>query len=461
MRGEEVIVVFDIGKTNKKILLFNKSLNVVYREERRFSQLTDPEGFDCENIGRIQEWVQERMAFLVYNEDFSIKGVNFSTYGASLVFLDKDGNRLTPLYSYLKNISPQIKEDLFEKYDGEVEFCRKTASPSLGMLLNSGVQILWLKEAHPDTFSRVESILHFPHYLSYLFTKRIVSEFTSIGCHTFLWDFDEDNYHRWIKDLNLKLPEPVASSTTFDVELLDKKIAIGTGIHDSSSSLVPYMLGSKEPYILLSTGTWCINMNPFNHTSLTRDQLRNDCLNYFNINKQQVKSSRFFLGHMHDMSLRMIAKWFDISLKNCLSIEPDEELLKIYLNDKKQSRIFFRNYNIDKFFDLTVDLSQFKNYSEAYHRLMYDLTKLNVVAISRVIEKKNIIKAIYVTGGFVNNKIFLRLLATFFNDMEVYTSEIENASAMGAALTIWHVINENNPPPINLNLKKWDPIQNI
>ena len=33
---QEVIAVFDIGKTNKKILLFDDGMNLVFQEEEKF-----------------------------------------------------------------------------------------------------------------------------------------------------------------------------------------------------------------------------------------------------------------------------------------------------------------------------------------------------------------------------------------------------------------------------------------
>ena len=120
--------------------------------------------------------------------------------------------RITPVYNYLKPIDDNIPERLYRRYGGQDEFCRRTASPALGML-NSGIQILWLKTAKPEVFSKVRYILHFPQYISYLITGKICSEHTSIGCHTALWDFDNMKYHSWVSDKELDLPQPVPVET--------------------------------------------------------------------------------------------------------------------------------------------------------------------------------------------------------------------------------------------------------
>ena len=55
---DRVIAVFDIGKTNKKIILFNCKMKVVHEEEHKFSQITDDDGFECDDIERIEEWIK-------------------------------------------------------------------------------------------------------------------------------------------------------------------------------------------------------------------------------------------------------------------------------------------------------------------------------------------------------------------------------------------------------------------
>ena len=49
----------------------------------------------------------------------------------------------------------------------------------------------------------------------------------------------------------------------------------------------------KEPFVLLSTGTWCISLNPFNQAALTVDELTNDVL-YIQYEGKQVKRQGYF-----------------------------------------------------------------------------------------------------------------------------------------------------------------------
>lgn len=432
----EVIAVFDIGKTNKKILLFDHSFKVLSQNVAKFPVTADEDGFECDDIDLITTWIREELENISASKDYKLVGVNFSTYGASLMFLNKEGKRLTPVYNYLKKISPTIQNNLFMEYDGKDEFCRKTASPALGLLLNSGIQVLWLQNEKPKIFNQATAILHFPQYLSFSLTGKIVSEPTSIGCHTFMWDFDRMTYHRWVSDKGVKLPEPVTNDVTFPVTIAGNEVQVGTGIHDSSASLVPYLKGSAEDFILVSTGTWCINMNPFNKEPLTANELQQDCLCFLTPEKKQVKSSRLFMGHFHEVWVEKLAKHFGVEDDQFKKVKNDTKLVKQLQKDMPEAVYFPDGKESFKAGLEAVDLNLFLNYEEAYTKLMIDLTGLCVTSIHLVIPENDSTKTLYVSGGFARNPIFIDLLKQRFPRKKVLVSEIDNSSALGAAMVI-------------------------
>lgn len=449
----QVIAVCDIGKTNKKLLLFDQNFRVVYQFEQKFAVRSDDDGFECDDIDLITTWINESLADIVRKQVYELVAVNFSTYGASLMFLDENGERLTPVYNYLKPVDASISEKLFSDYGGKDEFSRKTASPALGLLLNSGIQILWLKHEKPELFGRVNSILHFPQYLSYRLSGEVVSEPTSIGCHTFLWDFDNMIYHKWITDHGIRLPEPQTNDVVFPARIAGKEISVGTGIHDSSASLVPYLKGSPEKFILISTGTWCINMNPFNTEPLTASQLEQDCLCFLSPDKAQVKSSRLFMGHFHEVWSKKLAVHFNVPEDRFKQVQTDESMLSAILQDANASPVFFPNGK--ESFDTGLqmaDLSGFENYEEAYTKLMIELTALCVHSIKLVIPENDDTKIVYISGGFARNPIFIYLLQLAFPEKKVLISEVDNSSALGAALVISGTFGQTNLSKIDLGL---------
>ena len=142
-------------------------------------------------------------------------------------------------------------------------------------LLNSGLQLYFLKYSKPTIYEKVETALHLPQYLSFLISGKKYSDFTSIGCHTALWDFTKNDYHDWIKIEGIDRKLAPITTHAIATELPDGTL-VGVGLHDSSSALLPYSAEQNDPFMLISTGTWCINLNSFNQTPLLPRSARSD-----------------------------------------------------------------------------------------------------------------------------------------------------------------------------------------
>ena len=430
--------VFDIGKTNKKFLLFGEGFELLHQEEISFEETLDDDGFPCDDIGKVEDWLRGQLRKTIAERKYEITRLNFSTYGATLVFLDADGKRCAPVYNYLKPIEAEIKELFAERFNRNNDFFRRIASPDLG-LLNSGLQIFRLKHLKPALYNNVKHILHLPNYFSYLFTGKIVSEYTSIGCHTALWNYDEFKYDEWLSEEGIILPPPCGNETSFDINLDGKRIKAGIGIHDSSASLVPY-LNSGEEFILISTGTWCINMNPFNSEPLISEELKKDCLCYLSTRKEQVKSSRFFMGHIHDRYLERVNDYFNRQPGAYREVRPDSAKWGVWKDEK--SKIFTPELD-------GPDFSRFESFDEAYNRLVFDITESETESLRLIIPQNDTSKNIYITGGFSNNPIFTSLIASEFPSKNVFISDIKDASALGAA-----IITADEMPSINFEMKR-------
>jgi len=457
--SRDVVLIFDVGKTNKKIQLFDRQLKVVHEEEQIFDEIPDDDGFAGDDIERLEAWIISACNKYINDPDYLVRGINFTTYGATLMHLDSRGKRLTPVYNYLKPMPDGVLEPVYDRYGGMEEFCRRTASPSLGML-NSGFQVRWLQQMKPDIYKNVKTILHLPQYLCHLLTGKTCSEHTSIGCHTAMWDFDKMGYHEWTHLLGNVLPDPEPVETVYPSRVFSREVPVGIGIHDSSSSLVPYLMKSDETFILLSTGTWCISMNPFNHSPLTPDQLKKDCLAYLSIRQKPVKASRFFMGHIHDINVRRLSTAFGLEDEAYKKLGLDNKLLSALNTRNTGKQVFFKNGMPEDFIDKTVDTGIFNGFKEAYHQFMTDLTDLTVELINLIIENDDRTRNIFITGGFSKNPIFLALIQSRYPEKKVYTSEIPNASSLGAALVLWKALEPGRSLEVDLGLKLSEPNKN-
>lgn len=435
-----VTAVFDIGKTNKKFILFDEQYDIVYRVQETFEQISDDDGYPCEDLETLVRWIKKELSAVIQDPRFEIIDLNFSTYGASLIHLDENNNVVTPLYDYLKPFPEDLKNRFYETYGGEEAFSIETASPPMGML-NSGLQLYWLKMKKPDLFKKIRFSLHFPQYLSHLFTGQHTSEHTSVGCHTAMWNFSQKKYHRWLKEEGImnRLPGIKQVTHTQKAQFQNTGFNIGLGIHDSSASLAPYITSLTEPFLLISSGTWSITLNPFNRDPLTFDELKRDCLCYLNIYGKQVKASRVFLGNEYRHQKEKLTEFFNIQNSED-SIEPDRGMLKKLIHDsdpgkklKLETAHSSGPYLTNK--PQKWDVSGFDSYAEAYHQLMLDLVFIQETCI-KLAEGSDNINNIIVSGGFSNNTFFMELLASRLKEKNIYTNTIPHATALGAAMVL-------------------------
>lgn len=429
---KKVIAIFDIGKTNKKILLFNEDFEVVFRNLTRFDEVVDDDNYPCDDIEAIENWIQNEIKKIQEQGEYRIKAINFSTHGATLVYLDTQGKRITPLYNYLKPLDQVDFNAFYDNFGGVDDFSRKTASPAYGML-NTGLQMYWLKNFKPHYWNKVEAILHYPQYLSYLFTKKVTADFTSVGAHTATWDFDTMNYHSWLSEENISLPEPTNGKEATIATVNGEEIAIGSGLHDSSSSIIPLLKKNHgNEFILLSTGTWVIAMNPFSKETLTQHQLTNNCLCFMTPDKQQVKSSMQFLGQIHEVYLEALSTYFKVDIDTHLSLKLDSDLCAKIASDSL--RVFLAEGIDTEFEAKEFLLHEFENYESAYYQLVFEISKKVIDAIDLILDENNALKDIYISGGFNRNEIFVKFLSLLKPNITIRIPAIKNESALGAAL---------------------------
>src|SRR3954454_22060026 len=102
MNSIPVIAIFDVGKTNKKLFLFDEQYKIVFEQQGNFQEQLDEDGDLCEDLDKLVVWIRDSLQTCLTGTNFNIRAINFCSYGASFVHLDADGKPLTPLYNYLK-----------------------------------------------------------------------------------------------------------------------------------------------------------------------------------------------------------------------------------------------------------------------------------------------------------------------------------------------------------------------
>jgi sugar (pentulose or hexulose) kinase len=439
-----VIAIFDIGKTNKKLFLFNEEYEIVYEESEQFIETLDEDGDACEDVEKLSSWVKSSIHRLFLQEKFKVEAINFSAYGASLVYIDEKGDVVTPLYNYLKKYPTPLKEEFYSSYGGEDRFCLETASPALGSL-NSGLQLYRMKKEKPDSFALIRYVLHLPQFISFLVSGKVFSDITSIGWHTAFWDFSKKDYHEWVvkEELLYILPPIVSTATAIACHLQEQEFIAGIGLHDSSAALIPYLVSFREPFVLVSTGTWSISLNPFNQSPLTVDELKQDCLCNLSFDGRSIKTSRLFAGYEHDKLVKKISSHFNTSGGYYKQVQFNP------VTTAKLRRGITGSLPIDQ-----RDLSVFEDFETAYHQLMLELIAKQQQSTNLVLKSTNV-KRIFVDGGFSQNSLYMHMLAEAFPGLEVYAASIPQASSLGAALAIHQHWNNHNVPKNLVELKHY------
>ncbi len=452
-----VIAIFDIGKTNKKILLFDENYKVVSERSKQFEEIKDDNGEDCEDIAAITLWIKDTIAFLELMENIRIEAFNVSAYGASFVNLDENFKVVTPLYNYLNPYPPALLNQFYDTYGGELTLSKQTASPVLGNL-NSGMQLYRLKHERPLLFKSIRYSLHLPQYISHVITGKTCTELTSIGCHTHLWDFEKNAYHSWVlqEGIDEKFPAILACDEVVSVQLNKRKILVGGGLHDSSAALIPYLSTFNNLFILISTGTWCISLNPFNNSALTEEELQKDCLCYISYQGKPIKASRLFAGHEHEQETKKLATHFKKEKNYYTTLNYDQFIVQglIKSNGSARKEIQPRVVGIKTSVFGSRDLASFQSYEEAYHQLMMDIIDMQKASTELVLRNTNV-KRIYVDGGFSKNSLYMNLLAATFPEMEVFGATVAQSTALGAALAIHKHWNTLEIPKDIIELNKY------
>lgn len=447
MAGLPVIAIIDVGKTNKKLFLFDQKYRMVYERSARFTEIVDEDGFPCENLESLRLSVFDSLHDIMRKKEFCIKALNFSAYGASFVHIGEDGRPVAPLYNYLKPYPPKLHQQFYDTYGGEENFSFKTASPVLGNL-NSGMQLYRIKYENPGLFNKIKYALHLPQYMSYLVSGNVFADITSIGCHTNLWDFAKEDYHEWVYKEGVidKLPPIVSCDHTLPSAF--GNYITGVGLHDSSAALIPYHVNFHEPFVLISTGTWCISLNPFNQTPLTLEELKQDCLYFMHFQGKPFKASRIFAGNEHEEQVKRISDYFHQNPLRYRMMEFNPEIIAL-LQKKEKKNYAHDNERMIRQSHFTIrELSDFDTDEEAYHQLMQDIVAQQCASTQLMMNGSDV-KKIFVDGGFGRNEIYMNLLASAFPGKEVVAASMAQATALGTALAI-HSSWNNKPIPKDL-----------
>lgn len=460
------IAVLDIGKTNKKLLVFNEKLEVVDSVVKSVPPV-EQDGVRVENVPDLLEWFYG--ALRTFASEYPIRAIGCSAHGAAFVGVDRDGTQTVPLIDYTFEPDESVHEAFYAMAGDRIELQKQTATVELKPLINPAKLLFFTRQRYPRQFDDTSWFLPYSSFIGMQLTGKPNAEWTYVGCHTYLWDFREGAWSSVAESLGIadKLPKSVGKpwdvlgtvSPAIATRCgLDPETVVTAGIHDSNAALVPYLLNQEEEFVLNSTGTWCVVMQPSETVHFERDELGKSV--FFNISAfgTPVKTAVLMAGAEFEVYSGMLS-----TMHNGASMpEFDPEVYRRVVASRSQfilpgvvvgagqfpdstARIIEGDdvYTLDEVRSGTRVPSFFHDLPVAYAVLNLSLAAQTQVAFERVGVSR--VRHVYTEGGFRKNRDYNHLMASLFPDLELSLTGMAEASAVGAAACAY-IARENCEP---------------
>nr|WP_272214624.1 hypothetical protein [Marinicella sp. W31]MDC2880250.1 hypothetical protein [Marinicella sp. W31] len=173
------MAVFDFGKTNAKMLVFNENGATVAgcRTAPRWIEVNGRRVMDDHYLWT---WMQAalRGAAVSYNTD----RVMVSAHGCTFAAVEGDHLAL-PILDYEAPIPADIRQAFLKVKPDFAE----TGAPDLPNGFSYGIQVYWMALAEPEAFGAATAILPYAQFWIWRLTGKAVSEVSYLGCHSHLW----------------------------------------------------------------------------------------------------------------------------------------------------------------------------------------------------------------------------------------------------------------------------------
>ncbi len=447
--------VLDVGKTNKKALVFDENLKVVESEYVNIPA-EDSGRLQIEKTDQAVDWFLGELA--KFAGKYAIRAISVTTHGATFACVGEDGKLSVPVISYTNDPGTAFNDQFYAKYGDAAMLHRKTATACMGGLANLAKGIEFARKEFPEQFARSKYILNYPQYFGYVLTGAAGADTTYTACHTYLWNFKQKKYSSVAKAMGIAglLPEKIGFSHnilgTIKPEIaartgLHKNTVVTYGIHDSNASLLPYLLTEKGRFILNSTGTWFVTMCPSEKVSFRKNELEAGVFYNADVFGNPVKTSIFMAGGELDYYYDILKKSFGLKGHPDFDHAFYQKLIsdaKTYVMPgllagtgpfpKSRSRIID---NGQVFFPEEIAKGakrpeSFGNPEYGYAAVVLSLALQTEVMLKNTGLKKGM--TVYIEGGFRKNKAYCSLLTAFCPGVKFILSDMPEATSFGAAL---------------------------
>ncbi|MET3911742.1 sugar (pentulose or hexulose) kinase [Bradyrhizobium sp. S3.3.6] len=291
----QTVAVFDIGKTNVKLALFDEG-RLLWEKSAPNRVLPGPP-YPNEDVESAWNFFLDALREVALTHQIS--AIVPTAHGAAGALIG-ESKLAAPVMDY-EFAGVEVIESDYARLRPPFS---ESLSPKVPAGLNLGRQLAYQKWRRPDLFAKARYFVGYPQYWAWRLTGVAASEVTSLGAHTDLWAPRQGQVSSLVKALGVHHLLPPLRRAFDPLGPIQPDIAALTGlapetqvfcgIHDSNASLLPYLIARQAPFTVLSTGTWVILMC----VGLSLDQLdpRDDTLANVDALGRPIACGRFMGG---------------------------------------------------------------------------------------------------------------------------------------------------------------------
>ena len=292
---EQALAVFDLGKTNAKLLGFGDRSGKPLFDERTVQRTILADGLRVLEHEPLFDWLNAALARV--SERYRLSGLMVSTHGCTFALTAGD-QLAAPILDYEQPVPP----DIDRQFAAEAPLFAESFSPNLPGGLNVAGHIYLREQLTPDLFENADAILNYPQFWNWLFTGAKVSEISSIGCHSHLWNPRADTFSSLVERRGWRPKFPPfrrAGEILGETRIGAQSVPVHNGVHDSNAALYYYRSLGYSDITLVSTGTWVIVFNqacPLDALDSSRDTLAN-----VTVDRSPIATARFMGGREYEV----------------------------------------------------------------------------------------------------------------------------------------------------------------
>tara|TARA_Y100000389_G_scaffold68820_1_gene65349 strand:+ start:3547 stop:4923 length:1377 start_codon:yes stop_codon:yes gene_type:complete len=440
-------VVFDIGKSNAKILIFDKNLKIKKIIKSKYPKTKVNKNLFIKDINFLILWFKKNLYLL--SKNYKIDKIVTSAHGAAFGLVDRNDKPIFGVMDYESNFDSVLKEFIKIKPS-----FKESLSPVSEKGLNLGKQILFLKLKKQKIFKKTKYILLLPQYISWIFSGKYSSEISYLGNHTHLWNFKKKSYSSFAKRLKIQNKFPkinrawkTLGSYSLDQRLKDDKIKIINGIHDSDASYLLFIKSKFKKFNLISSGTQIVTMNASTSSKYLKEG--KEMYGGINIFGKTVPTIRFMGGREYEF------------LKQKLKINKKYEKFEPSFFSKE--KFLYPSYGVGgPFSKMKGNCINFIK-ENGNIRYMAIITYISFV-LNYSMDLLKCKDSIIITGPLIHNHNILKILNSLRGKQKIYLSSNQEGTGLGASLLFdlkkkinldFKLFNSKKIPEINSSYQHW------